>query len=88
MKPAEHDHLEMMKSPDRWPLWPVLPLKRRCANPGEFPECAFLMDVGGLDHVKVYLGVIYELGGRKPSEFESKKYSDYEAVVADGWIVD
>lgn len=74
----ERNDREMILTPEAWPIWPVLPLKKR----GEW-ETGFLLFGHGL---KVYIGTIFlavEL-----SELKSIQYSSVDELLAAGWVVD
>ena len=69
--------LEFMKSPDKWPIWPRLPLVNRSTN-----RAGFLVEGG----FKVYLANIYD---KVPfSAMESTTYDSFQEVVDAGWEVD
>lgn len=50
----EHDDAAMMATPDLWPMWPVLAVKRR-RKPGEMPEIGTITDFDQTPPLKVYL---------------------------------
>lgn len=81
------DDEEMMQSPEKWPLWPVLPVKQRngmsSSRLGIMREGAF-----GVKPV-VYLVTLYEVKtGQSWDDLEKFEYLDFEGVVDDGWVVD
>jgi hypothetical protein len=81
----ERDDLAMMRDPDRWPVWPQLPIKRN--KDGAPLELGRLLNTSLKDDTVapiVRLGTIFEPW----SNAETIEYPDLEAVVADGWIVD
>jgi len=74
--------LEMMRTPDNWPIWPRLPLKR----PGH-GEHGYLVNTHLYDNTvepKVYMGLIFEDHG----SLKFKEYESLQAIVDDGWTVD
>jgi hypothetical protein len=85
---AEHD-IAIMRDPDAWPAWPVLPLKRP-AGRYEFPECGFVLDsqVEATDPWVVYQGTIYEVQETLRDKSKHLEYDSPEAIVTAGWIVD
>lgn len=76
----------MIQSPDDWPIWPVLPLKRRSEhNKRDLAESsAFVYGDPPPDGepITIMLGVIYmePLGQRT--------YPNVDALLDDGWTVD
>lgn len=43
------DDIEFMKSPDKWPLGNVCPIKRRSTKGYGMPQCAFLITADGIN---------------------------------------
>jgi hypothetical protein len=84
-------HLSMMRTPDKWPRWPVLPIKRY--NPDHHgTECAVMFAVEGY-LTTVFLGYLIEAKGPTIADAMAcypnrLKYDDYDAILDDGWIVD
>ena len=80
--------LEMAMHPDRWPVWPQLPLKRSTSEYGDLRSVGRLIERGLSDPPQiqpiVYLGVIFT----KPNPDERIEYPSLEAVFEDGWRVD
>jgi hypothetical protein len=75
-------HLQMMQTPDDWPVWPYLPMKRKA--PGW--TVGFLCETANVVEPRVYLGNMYS---RKSLEdMEQKVYEDFEAILDDLWVVD
>lgn len=75
--------LEKIKDQDSWPIWPILPLKRK-DNSLQNKNLGFL-------HVQtplvIYHAYIFDL----PATLEGvpqTKYESIEALLADGWRVD
>lgn len=84
--------LAMMQSPNDWPNWPVLPIKKWDKEKHQM-DCACIIDEGPLRQsvgIKVYLVSMYQLCEKsKPlMEHKSKEYPSLDALVADGWKVD
>lgn len=88
------DHLKMMRDPNRWPCWPLLPLhhRTRAAKDGSGGrELGFLVEAGmrGEAAPKVYIGLIqFGLMGQRLSELPTEEFPTLEALVDDGWEVD
>ncbi len=83
--PTHADHLRMMQSEDDWPAWPLLPLKheyRKDPDMPGMPATAFLASGCGalLFHGTIFFGC---QGATSREQFDS-----FEAILADGWIVD
>ena len=91
-KDSETKHLEMMRNPATWPLWPMLPLRHR-NEPDPDSTLGLLgfmfeaMDKGQADP-KVYVGCChFRLMGKQLKDLPVREYADLEAVVAAGWEV-
>lgn len=78
------DDAEMMRRPNLWPRWPVLPLKRRSAETG-FPETGMLVEASDVPLTTVLVGTIFDAD---VFALPRKEYESADAIVADGWIVD
>lgn len=76
----------MINEPDRWPRWPLLPLKRRRgARPGTRLDeqfLGFLVDVESPPYV-VYVGTMFLARPGQPSE----RYNTLDALLQE-WKVD
>ena len=80
----EFDHLAMMKNPNNWPQWPILPIKRPDKQHGM--ECAIMYAEG---KPVIYFVNMWELSKEtKWSELPKKIYESFESLLADGWVVD
>jgi hypothetical protein len=77
----EYDHKAMMLDPNRWPQWPVLPVKQFGSG---FPECGVMVESDGIQP-KVYLTNLFALD---LANAEVKEYEDIDELLADGWVVD
>lgn len=84
-----NEDLSMMLSPDRWPLWPHLPLKK--PNPdGGFPLTAIFVQLGN-GHYAFFQDDIWRSRlGRSELVGEPQKGGRElaERLVNDGWVVD
>jgi len=79
----------MMATPGDWPCWPRLPLKRRNLSTGMM-ETGYLLELNNFMHV-VFIGTIYDVlpdSVDKLGEVKQIKYNSFQAIQADGWIVD
>jgi hypothetical protein len=80
------ESLAMMQEPNRWPKWPVLPVKRRHDKGG--PECGLMIE----GRPTVYIANMFTLtpGALMPQleTTQSFGYPSYNDLVNDGWIVD
>jgi len=79
------DHVEMMKNPDWWPAYPVLPLKR--GHLGSKLEVGFMVDEKGFEYT-VFKGSIFEIRDNFDTSASKTQYNSYEEIVQDGWEVD
>jgi len=50
----ERDHLKMMQTPNRWPVWPYLPLKKPDSKPGRWPDLAVVMGAAEVSKLRLY----------------------------------
>jgi hypothetical protein len=75
--------LKMMRTPEDWPVWPRLPLKRRQGG-GQPPELGFLVAIAEW-RTRVFFDDMF---APITDDTRCKDYPDLEAIVADGWIVD
>jgi len=80
----DRDSVEMMRRPNIWPQWPILPL-----NKGRLPALqeGLYLDAEGYENTVVLCNLFLFDGGKMES-YEKVKYDSIEAVVADGWEVD
>lgn len=76
--------------PDKWPLWPNLPMKK--PQPASWPLLATLVDdnlfeIGG--PLKFPVRLLIDEPGAKPNQTHVEKtYQTVEDLLADGWLVD
>ena len=77
-----HDDLTFMKSPDLWPQWPQLPVKRARDGKGEF---GVLVEVMNGVEPTVYLKNLFM---RFTDDTPTLRYGSIEELLADGWKVD
>jgi hypothetical protein len=84
MKITKADDIAMLKSSDKWPGWPFLPIKRYVNND---MQAAVIWAGEPLNVIETNL---FDL----PKTFDElkkiahKKYESPEAIVEDGWMVD
>ena len=85
-RPQEFDHAEFLRSPDRWPAWPVCPLKRPARRKEDWIECGVVIDQE--EHRwTVYLTNLFMLPGGL-EDCERIPYGSLEELLHDGWVVD
>lgn len=72
--------VEFMKDPDKWPYWPVLPLKRYVNNN---LECGLIFASG---EPKIFLTNVF--AGKNLEEVDTISYESYEALTGAGWMID
>jgi hypothetical protein len=81
----EESEAKMIKTPNDWPRWPVLPLKRN-REKAEFETAVLFEDkYHAAGTPRVYLSNMYA------KVEESTKYIDYasvDALLNDGWRID
>lgn len=81
------DDVAFMMAEMSWPLYPYLPLKRSSGKPDEWPEHGVLF----AGTTNVYKTSVDEIGSMSIDERQAVAkihYSDYDAIVDDGWLVD
>lgn len=88
---TSEDDLKMMASPNKWPVHPLLPVKRHRKG-GGFPECGVMVTIAS-ERFKVFRIAMYKLEGRSWSaaelcELPHEVYNSFEEIVAAGWMVD
>ena len=91
---AKEEHIYMMKHPNSWPIWPVLPLIKANNTSGGFPKAGCLIEFGmsGPEPI-VWLKMMWELPQKATESYmfeniEHEKFDSFEDIVAAGWIVD
>lgn len=82
------EDLAMLKKPAQWPMWPMLPLKRRSKIIGELPDSGVLLDLRNA--IRVYLENIYSLktSDKTIAETPFKEYTSFDELLDDGWEID
>lgn len=88
LKPG--DDLRMMQTPDAWPQYPRLPIKRGSASAPY--EMGVLVVARGVGRHVVLLTNLFDARLQALDEgghgIPTMSYPDFEAMIADGWIVD
>jgi hypothetical protein len=82
--PENTTDLQMMQSPNLWPIWPHLPLKRKVEGK-MWPEHGFLFQPGADGIFWFYFGSMFASHKEAPLSLDS---AGLESLVADGWVVD
>lgn len=82
MSEREHD-LSMMRDPNAWPQWPILPLKR--STPDDPLDCGFIAEQ---EEIIVYHGTMFEVKEAVADTSRHLRYSTWDEVYDDGWRVD
>lgn len=84
----EQDHGAMMRNPDLWPWWPLLPLKhstQRDSRTPLFPRHAVLAHCLHNEYRLVEDANVMLV---KVSDFQGKPAVTVDDVLAAGWLVD
>lgn len=76
-------NLRWMNDPDKWPRWPLLPLKKPDPR-GQLAETGFL--VCGKGPV-VHLGSMYQVTPEW-NDFKREPFESFAALYAAGWRID
>lgn len=80
----------MMKMPETWPCWPLLPVKRLVQGQNG-PELGCMIDILFAKKLYVYIGMspFKQIRMQDASGWpDVVEYVSYEDIVADGWVVD
>lgn len=84
-------HAEMISDPGRWPMWPLLPLRRAASN-GDWPTLGFIVDrklEGPVSEpVRVWNGLMYEASKIVMEGTDFTDYTTVMDVIYAGWEVD
>ena len=81
----ERDNLLMIQTPQEWPQWPWLPIKKWSDTRREM-DCA-VINAGNL--TTIWHTNLWALSRRTTFEDVSKtQFDSAEAIVAAGWVVD
>ncbi|MFH1031162.1 MAG: hypothetical protein V1767_01125 [Chloroflexota bacterium] len=79
--------LAMMRDPNRWSAWPILPLVKYDPSKSKIDgESGFIIENPGVKHT-VFKGNVFSL----PEDFTTlpqEKFESFEAMVEAGWRVD
>lgn len=78
----ERDDEAFILDQEQWPLWPVLPMKRRGTMDTGFLAGPYT-PTNVTESVTLYLGNIYRIADAVPCE-----YGTVRELLADGWVVD
>ena len=83
---SDEAQVEFIEDPDRWPVWPHLPMKNTAdVNESGFSQMGFIFG-DPTRPLRIYLGNMYAL--QKPDEREYVEFKSAAAAVAAGWRVD
>ena len=78
---------EMIETPDNWPQWPFLPIKKRDPK-GGMSDCAILWDAQGY-RTTIFKINMFDIHGKDDLlNSEQVKYSSVDEILDAGWIVD
>jgi hypothetical protein len=64
-KSSEERDADFVRAPDEWPVWPLLPVKRRSKSPLDVDHFTGFLLAERAPPYKVYLGSIYAIRGAK-----------------------
>ncbi len=84
------DDQRMMEHPERWPRWPVLPIKRRMDH--GLPDYAVMLAIEHHGTTVVHINLSYISNGKTLNQIVEDSattvYPDIDSLLDDGWIVD
>lgn len=82
------ENLDIMKDPNKWVCWPILPMKK-VVRKSELQDSGFMLATG---EPIVYLKNMYDLKGGTVKDImkntPSKTYESFDAILDGGWVVD
>lgn len=82
------EEIRFILNDGQWPLWPVLPIKRRPEVEGEDNEAIILAS----DQMTIYFVLVPNLktGNLKEqlADKRTEKFASIEALIDAGWLVD
>lgn len=85
--PSSDEEVQMMKSPQQWPMYPFLPVKRRSGKRGVWPELGTMVSGNGPVVVAASIDDLM----KDPALVRNGKlytFKSYEEIVSAGWVVD
>lgn len=82
MNKQKFDHVDMMQNSDRWPHWPILPVKRTMQVSHQLGVM-----VAGQGPV-VYGLSMFDVTREKLDTCAREEFESFEALHAAGWVVD
>ena len=85
MSYTKEDHIAMIKDPERWPLFPFLPMKHRTEKEGQWPVHGFIVK---FYPKRVYRRSIHEMA--EGASLDGMPRDEYESIaaLAEDWEVD
>lgn len=84
---TDQEELDMMQSPDRWPIPDLLPVKQRPKG-GGWPETGLLYRQPGQAKPKPIVYRINVFNWAGVEGVPTTEYQTFEELYADGWVVD
>lgn len=85
-------HLDFINDPDKWPHWPLLPMKNFINGFSHPHSHGIIVDVGGFDvskvEPKVYIANLMFFRGEDMDKYEKDEYQSFDELIDAGWIVD
>lgn len=86
----ERNHKEMIESPDKWPQYPFLPVKREGWTNDNFANPEHLGVLHAFRPTVVIRTNIWMIDQLNDAELAKRRleYSSIDDLLSDGWIVD
>jgi hypothetical protein len=86
----ERNSLAMIKSPELWPAWPVLPLRKDMPN--GVRKLGIVVTLEGISTSTVFEVNLFQVTSLRDMltdpTIDKHEFASPEALVADGWEVD
>lgn len=84
----DHNSLTFMQEPNKWPNWPILPVRKPVAM--HSPILGVMVDTDQGVKPIVYLANVWDMSGSTLTidQYEKEEFVDFEGVYDAGWRVD
>jgi hypothetical protein len=82
-----------MQNANRWPNWPIQPIRNRQLRSQNLPDIGVLIDTGKISETPkvepvVYLVNMFNLPKLPLAEWPQKRFDSFDALLDAGWEID